>query len=92
MRASFWREVSGDVPRDVVELHDDMDLSYRVDPTRRVIYDRSLIVGISGRPLANPAAVLRRLRMARVTFDEHLPEQSPLSRWSARVTGGEHKP
>lgn len=84
LRRSFWASIRDEVPRDIPELHDDMDMSYRVGPAERVIYDRSLIVGISGRPLHSVQAVSRRLRMAKVTADQH-PEHNPAQRWAARL-------
>jgi glycosyltransferase involved in cell wall biosynthesis len=86
MRADAWREVSPTVPRDEVDLHDDFDLSYRLDPAMKVLYDRELVVGISGRPFSDIRAMGKRVRRAKVTVAEHLPEQSPVRRWRRRAT------
>ncbi|HWR84659.1 MAG TPA: glycosyltransferase family 2 protein [Rhodoglobus sp.] len=85
MRAAAWHAVSASVPRDEPELHDDFDLSYRLDPGERVLYDRRLVVGISGRPFADGRAMVRRVRRAGTTLAEHLPEENPLRRWWHRA-------
>jgi len=85
MRASLWRAVSASVPRDEPDLHDDFDLSYRIPPTDRVVFDRALEVAISGRPFRDVRAFRRRLRRAGVTLREHLPAQLPHVRWRRRL-------
>jgi glycosyltransferase involved in cell wall biosynthesis len=83
VRATTWHTVSASVPRDDRELHDDMDLSYRLHPSSTVIYDRDLVVEISARPFDSVGVFLRRLRRAVHTFGEHFPEQLPPRRWWA---------
>lgn len=85
VRADAWRAVSATVPRDDPEIHDDMDLSYRLPPTATVLYDRDLVVGISARPLDNVAVLVRRLARARRTFALHLPAELPHRRWATRL-------
>jgi len=85
MRRSLWQQLSASVPRDQPELHDDFDLSYRIPPDVQVGYDRTLRVGISGRPFRDSRAFRRRLRMAGTTLREHLPEQLPHRRWRRRL-------
>lgn len=84
VRAEAWRAVSGAVPRDDGEIHDDMDLSYRLPATARVILDRRLRVGISPRPFADVRVYGRRLARAWHTFSLHLPQQLPHRRWARR--------
>lgn len=84
VRAEVWRSISASVPRDDTELHDDMDLSYRLPASARVRFDRRLVVGISARPLGSWASYGRRLARAAHTFSEHFPEQLPHRRWMAR--------
>ncbi|WOF22881.1 glycosyltransferase [Microbacterium betulae] len=84
VRAHAWRALSASVPRDDSEIHDDMDLSYRLPPASRVILDRSLVVGISARPFDSLTAFGRRLSRAVHTFSLHLPQQLPHRRWTAR--------
>lgn len=84
VRASAWRAVSGSVPRDDSEIHDDMDLSYRLPSTSTVILDRGLVVGISPRPFTGFRVYWRRLVRAGHTFSLHLPQQLPHRRWARR--------
>lgn len=85
VRSDVWRAVSATVPREDPEIHDDMDLSYRLPPTATVLYDRHLVVGISARPLDSVAVLVRRLVRAGHTFGLHLPAQLPHRRWGARL-------
>jgi glycosyltransferase involved in cell wall biosynthesis len=84
VRADFWRFVSESVPRDDSEVHDDMDLSYRLPATSRVVFDRALVVGISARPFDSWRVYRRRLARAGNTFSLHFPAQLPHRRWAAR--------
>jgi len=84
LRASAWREMSGSVPRDDTEIHDDLDLSFRLPSTATVIHDSQLIVGVSGRPFQSLSGLARRWRRAVHTIAIHWPEQSPTSRWRSR--------
>ncbi len=83
--APAWRAVSDSVPREDPEIHDDMDLSYRLPPDSTVIYDRQMVVGISARPFRSFAVFGRRLSRAAHTFSLHLPQQLPHRRWFARA-------
>jgi glycosyltransferase involved in cell wall biosynthesis len=85
VRAEAWRAVSASVPRTDPEIHDDMDLSYRLPPEAVVLHDRSMVVGISARPLRSVAAVGQRLGRAAHTFSLHLPAQLPHRRWARRL-------
>jgi glycosyltransferase involved in cell wall biosynthesis len=85
VRASSWRELSAGVPRDDSEIHDDMDLSYRLPSTSTIIHDHDLVVQISPRPFGSVAIFSRRLRRAVHTFRLHWPEQLPAKRWSVRA-------
>ena len=84
VRADAWRAVSDSVPRDDSEIHDDMDLSYRLPATAQVVYDRNLVVGISGRPFDSFAVFWRRQVRAVHTLSLHLPTQMPHRRWAVR--------
>ncbi|WP_213816649.1 glycosyltransferase family 2 protein [Glaciihabitans sp. dw_435] len=86
VRADVWRAVSAMVPRDDSEIHDDMDLSYRLPATADVLYDRGLVVGISGRPFDSLRVFGRRLSRAVRTFSLHLPAQLPHRRWAQRLS------
>lgn len=89
IRAGTWHAIAETVPRDKPFLHDDFDLSFRLDPGRTVRYHRHLVVGISGRPFHDVSAMRRRVDMAVATIREHLPEQHAVSRWSRRIGTGQ---
>ncbi|MBO1902488.1 glycosyltransferase family 2 protein [Leucobacter weissii] len=84
VRSEAWRAVSASVPRDDSEIHDDMDLSYRLPAHSRVRLDNALVVGISARPFDSISVYVRRLRRAVHTFSLHLPDQLPHRRYAAR--------
>lgn len=84
VRAGTWRAVSAGVPRDDSEIHDDMDLSYRLPAASRVVLDRRLDVGISARPFDSFAIFGRRLARAVHTFSLHFPAELPHRRWAQR--------
>ncbi|PJJ72579.1 glycosyl transferase family 2 [Diaminobutyricimonas aerilata] len=85
IRRATWRAVRDRVHRDDPEVHDDMDLSLCLDPRWRVVYDRRLRTGISGRPFRSLPAMIRRGRRAVHTLARNWPEQSPWRRWRIRV-------
>ncbi|HEY0259569.1 MAG TPA: glycosyltransferase family A protein [Lacisediminihabitans sp.] len=85
VRAETWQALSASVPRDDRDLHDDMDLSYRLPASSTVIYDRDLVVEVSPRPFDSPSALVRRLRRGAHTFREHWPAQLPARRWMVRA-------
>jgi glycosyltransferase involved in cell wall biosynthesis len=87
-RRSLWIGVRGSVHRHDPDVHDDLDFALRIDPTQRVIYDRALRVGISGRPFRDPAAFRKRLERAWRTFAANWPEQLPWKRWRRRILAG----
>lgn len=85
LRAHAWREVSDAVPRDLVGLHDDIDLSFRLSPAQTVLFDRRLVVGISGRPFHSLASMVRRTKVAATTMALHWPAELPPVRWWRRL-------
>ncbi|WP_213814075.1 glycosyltransferase family A protein [Glaciihabitans sp. dw_435] len=92
VRATVWRAVSDSVPRDDTEIHDDIDLSFRLDPSSDVIFDRSLVVGISGRPFVDAGSFGRRMSRAIHTLSLHWPAQLPILRWRHRIKDSTHTP
>lgn len=86
VRAEAWREVAASVPRDEPDLHDDFDLSFRLDAAQPVIYDRDLVVGISGRPFRSVSSLALRMQRAYVTIAENVPERAPWRRWGRRIS------
>src|SRR5690606_16197682 len=51
LRRTAWAAVRDAVVRDDPEVHDDLDLSFRLGPRRRAVLDRSWRVGVSARSL-----------------------------------------
>jgi glycosyltransferase involved in cell wall biosynthesis len=92
VRRSLWERVGGLVHRHDAEVHDDIDFALQVDPADRVLYDRTLRVGISGRPFRDPRAMWRRFARARRTFEVNWPEQLPWKRWRRRILAGRARP
>ncbi|PFG35567.1 glycosyl transferase family 2 [Flavimobilis soli] len=85
VRATAWREVRGDVERVDPEVHDDLDLAFRLGPGRATRFDRSWRVGVSGRSLRGRAQRRRRMERAVRTLRINWAVQPPWSRWAARL-------
>jgi glycosyltransferase involved in cell wall biosynthesis len=86
IRTAAWRKISRKVPRDNENLHDDFDLSYRIDPASVIVYDRKLVVGISGRPFRDLGSLRLRFARAGVTMRAH-PRHTPARRWRRKIVG-----
>lgn len=84
MRRTVWREVRDRVHRRDGTVHDDLDLSFHLDPGVSVVYDPTLRVGISARPFDNWTGFGRRLSWAFRTMRMHWPDESPMRRRIAR--------
>ncbi|WP_259460222.1 glycosyltransferase family A protein [Pseudarthrobacter phenanthrenivorans] len=85
LRRPVWQEIRGSVVRNNADVHDDLDISYRLRPEMRVIYDPALSVGISARPLTSWASIRRHLAMTLVTFRVEFREEPPLRRRLQRL-------
>lgn len=85
LRRDVWLAVRGDVSREDPRVHDDIDLSFQLDATMRVRYDRDLVVGVSGRTFDSPAAFWRRLSWAFHTLAVNWRRTPPWTRWQARL-------
>jgi glycosyltransferase involved in cell wall biosynthesis len=83
MSSELWQRVRGSVHA-VADIHDDIDLSYQLQPDMGVRYVSSLAVGISGRPLGSPGAFFRRARWVNSTLLIDFRDQSPIRRRRAR--------
>ena len=68
MRSSVWRRVSPQVHRSIRAVHDDLDISYHFLPTEFIVYDPTLRVGLSARPIQSWWAFARRAWWAVVTI------------------------
>ncbi|MRG61370.1 glycosyltransferase [Agromyces sp. CFH 90414] len=84
MRADAWRDLRGIVHRDRADLHDDLDLAWWMRPGMTVVYERSLVVGVSARPFESWGALGRRLRMAFHTLAVEWRAWPPLDRLADR--------
>jgi cellulose synthase/poly-beta-1,6-N-acetylglucosamine synthase-like glycosyltransferase len=77
MPIGMWLRVRGTVNSHVRTVHDDLDLSYHLQPDMDVIYDESLHVAISARPFESFASIGRRLAWAYTTLSLDFREISP---------------
>lgn len=64
MRRDAWLVLRDIVHRGRADVHDDLDLSWWMQPGMTVVHDRALIVGVSARPFDSVPALWRRIRMA----------------------------
>ncbi|RXZ50121.1 glycosyltransferase family 2 protein [Agromyces binzhouensis] len=64
LRRDAWAVLRTLVHRDRADVHDDLDLSWWMQPGMTVVYDPSLLVGVSIRPFESPEQLARRLVMA----------------------------
>lgn len=85
MRRSWWLEVRDGVHRDDPELHDDFDLSFRLDPEHRILFRPGLSVGMSPRALRGGRPAVRRLARAFRTIRLNWADEPPWERWRARL-------
>ncbi len=85
MRRAWWHEVREETSRSA-EVHDDMDLSFRVRPGQRVQVTRTVAVGMSPRALRVGHDPLRRWRRATRTLRRNWRLERPWQRWAARLT------
>jgi cellulose synthase/poly-beta-1,6-N-acetylglucosamine synthase-like glycosyltransferase len=84
IRREAWERVRDRVNSDRDDIHDDLDLSYHLEPDMLVLYDRDLRVAVSARPLSSWGALGRRLAMAYRTFALDFGEEPPLARLRRR--------
>lgn len=61
MRRSVWESIRTQVHAENNKIHDDIDLSYHLIG-RKVIYDKSLAVGISARPFSSMTGMFLRCK------------------------------
>lgn len=80
LRREVWQEISRSVVRDNADVHDDVDISYRLRPGMTVIYDPALTVGVSSRPLTSWASFRRHGAMTLTTCRVEFREEAPLRR------------
>ena len=80
MRVDVWEQIRGAVHRGKPAVHDDLDISYQIPPGVSVIWEPTLVVGVSSRPFESWHAAGRRLAMAWTTFAVDFRDESPLRR------------
>ncbi len=80
MPAEIWQRLRETANRSVANIHDDLDLSWHIEPDMDVVYDPSLRVGISARPFASARSLGRRLGWVYTTLSLDFQEQSPFRR------------
>lgn len=80
-RRADWETVRSRIHRHDVDVHDDVDLGFALDPAQRTVYDRTLRVGISARSLEGGAAGRLRVRRAFHTLALHWRVVPPWERW-----------
>lgn len=84
LRRDWWERIGRSASRSA-EVHDDMDLSFRVAPGERVRWTRAVGVGMSLRALRPGAAARTRGRRAVRTLRRAWEEQPPWERWQQRI-------
>ncbi|MDQ0768021.1 glycosyltransferase involved in cell wall biosynthesis [Pseudarthrobacter defluvii] len=84
-RRRDWEQARSRVNRLDQGVHDDVDLGFALDPTRRTAYDSSLKVGISARALAGGADARLRFKRAFHTLGIHWRQAPPWERWDASL-------
>lgn len=87
MRTETWRAIASDVHRSDTLMHDDMDLAMHIGPRRRIVFDRSLEMGMSMRPLRVSNGAGLRVHRGIHTIVAHWPHQFPWLRMFRRVFG-----
>lgn len=80
IRAAAWTRISSRVVRTDPRIHDDLHISYLIEPDMQVFWDQQLRVGISARPLQSLKGLRRRISMAYTTFRLDFARRPPLAR------------
>ncbi|MBD5787424.1 glycosyltransferase family 2 protein [Cellulosimicrobium terreum] len=90
VRGSTWETVRERVVRDDAEVHDDLDLAFRLGPGRRIRLLPSWRVEVSARSLRGRRQRRRRMdrawRTLRLNWDESPPWERWRDRWAPRPT------
>jgi glycosyltransferase involved in cell wall biosynthesis len=80
MSCELWMRVRGSVHRIAGPIHDDIDLSYQLQPDMSVFFAPSVAVAISGRPFASYQSLLRRMRWVDSTMRLNFGDLNPFTR------------
>jgi glycosyltransferase involved in cell wall biosynthesis len=84
VRTSAWQAVREEAVRDDPEVHDDLDLAFRLGPRRRIRLSRAWRVGVSARSLRGRRQRRRRLDRAWRTLHLNWRVAPPWERWLRR--------
>ncbi|QTX05062.1 glycosyltransferase family 2 protein [Agromyces archimandritae] len=85
IRADAWRAVRERTFRDRGDVHDDLDLSWWMQPGMRVVRDPALVVSVSARPFDTWSGLGRRVRIAFHTLAIEFRGWAPLERRRAHI-------
>lgn len=80
MRAALWRDIRQRTHHLTRRVHDDLDISFAMEPGTLVHYDRTLVVGVSPRPFDTVGGLGRRLWWAWLTAWINWQRESPWHR------------
>lgn len=83
LRREAWSVLRDIVLRDRADVHDDLDLSWWMQPGMTVVFEPALVVGVSARPFASAAELTRRVRMGFHTLRVEWRAWPPLRRRAA---------
>ncbi|CAN5197944.1 C50 carotenoid glucosyltransferase CrtX [soil metagenome] len=81
----IWHRVRHLVHSDMPTVHDDLDLSYQLQPDMTVVYDKTLRVAISARPFDSWKTLGHRLALSYETFRVDFHDHPPLKRRRERT-------
>ncbi|MGR0220439.1 glycosyltransferase family 2 protein [Agromyces sp. ZXT2-6] len=84
LRRDAWAVLRDVVHRDRADVHDDLDLSWWMQPGMTVAYEPSLVVGVSARPFESASGLWRRVRMGFHTLKVDRRAWPPLRRRAER--------
>jgi len=85
IRRTTWQAIHPYVHVDKNDIHDDIDLSYHLIG-RSVIYDRSLVIGISARPFKSFSGMVLRYRRGLQSIALHKDSYSFVSLYRRKLT------
>jgi glycosyltransferase involved in cell wall biosynthesis len=92
IRSTAWARLRATVHSDRGDVHDDLDLSFHIEPDMVTRFDRTLRVGISARPFESLPGLARRVSRAFSTMSLNYREQSLRARRTARREYGSQAP
>ena len=84
LRAEAWQRMRHRVHRERNDIHDDVDLSFQIQPDMQVVFHPNLGMSISARPFASWSKFGRRIVWGFRTVFLNVREESPWRRRAAR--------